>query len=279
MNQIAKGVRFLKRISSYALPEKIHLKLQSECIYIAFKANARLRDNPLKYMKISEGNVCIDVGANLGLYTRVFLERVGKAGRVISFEPMSHNYEILCGLHRRSRALTIVRMGLGDRCKKTFFVTPYENDVLVTGLTHSSSSMEESLNYLRKFYPCSPSFKVLINEAELITLDSYISKSPVSHVSWIKIDVEGGEYKVLLGAETILRMFKPNVLCEIFEENGVAIRDFLSQLDYQMWRFNEKSVTQIIDSQFIEDGDYFFVPQGRDISTVVVTDRTERKTP
>jgi FkbM family methyltransferase len=275
---VARGktiLDFLKRISNYALPEKIHLTIQSESIYIAFKANTRPRDNTLKYMRIADGNVCIDVGANLGLYTRIFLERVGETGRVISFEPNSQNCEILSRLHRRFPTLTVIRKGLSDRCAKALFVTPYENDALVTGLTHSSASMSETIEYLRKFYPDSADFKILIHESELITLDSYISKNPVSEVSWIKIDVEGDEYKVLLGAKAVLRKYKPNVLCEIFEENGADIRDFLRQLDYQIWRFDGESVTQIIGGQSIEDGDYFFVPRGRSISTVAVTNKTK----
>lgn len=34
------------------------------------------------------GSVVLDVGANVGIYTRVLSETVGAAGRVHSFEPL-----------------------------------------------------------------------------------------------------------------------------------------------------------------------------------------------
>lgn len=54
-----------------------------------------------------------DVGANIGTYTREFLDRVGPAGRVVAFEPVPTNFELLSSLESPPR-LVVFAGALGD---------------------------------------------------------------------------------------------------------------------------------------------------------------------
>jgi len=44
---------------------------------------------------VSEGDVCVDVGAFVGYYTLLFANLVGASGNVIAFEPDTENFSIL----------------------------------------------------------------------------------------------------------------------------------------------------------------------------------------
>lgn len=44
---------------------------------------------------IKEGDIVIDVGANIGYFTLLFSKLVGENGKVFAFEPESKNFELL----------------------------------------------------------------------------------------------------------------------------------------------------------------------------------------
>jgi FkbM family methyltransferase len=51
-------------------------------------------------------------------------------------------------------------------------------------------------------------------------------------ISVIKIDVEGMEYKVLLGAKKLIEKHKPTIVVEIFDENIVKINKLMKSYNY-----------------------------------------------
>ena len=65
-----------------------------------------------------------------------------------------------------------------------------------------------------------------------ITLDEFVATgSPPPHL--IKIDVEGGEGEVLLGAASLLRAHRPTLIVEVHHPQGdEQIRSLLADLRY-----------------------------------------------
>jgi len=51
-------------------------------------------------------------------------------------------------------------------------------------------------------------------------------------ISAIKIDVEGMEYKVLLGAKKLIEKHKPAIVVEIFDENIVKVNELMKSYNY-----------------------------------------------
>lgn len=52
-------------------------------------------------------------------------------------------------------------------------------------------------------------------------------------VDFIKIDVEGFEYNVLLGAKNILNRYSPIIFIEVFEQNEDKVFELLKQFSYK----------------------------------------------
>ena len=152
-------------------------------------------DNVLK--KINP-RVCVDIGANIGDYTKALLTSTNAL--VIAFEPLDKPFEILMNIKNEFKdRLIIENKGVGA-IDETLDILFNDKDA-----AHASFSIEaQNVPYLQ-------STSYLANRksknVEVISLDSYFSKNTHS-VDFIKIDTEGFESEVLVGAKNIIKAHK-----------------------------------------------------------------------
>ncbi len=64
---------------------------------------------------VKPGMVVLDIGANIGFYTRIFSKLVGKEGRVYAFEPERNNYRNLKKLCRDLNNVTLNNVAVGEK--------------------------------------------------------------------------------------------------------------------------------------------------------------------
>ncbi|MBQ4404871.1 MAG: FkbM family methyltransferase [Selenomonadaceae bacterium] len=90
--------------------------------------------------------------------------------------------------------------------------------------------------------------------AQIITLDSYVREKNLSHVDFIKLDVEGAELDVLKGAATTIARFKPILALSAYHkwDDFWTLMNFVKSLrsDYEF------GMRQFVISK--EDGAYHF---------------------
>lgn len=146
---------------------------------------------------IKKGDVVIDVGANIGYYTLIAAELVGKNGKVFAFEPNTRNCALL---------------------KKNVEVNGYKNVEIIdkalsdfNGTGKLFLTNEDNYGDLRIFNSNDNRESVGI---KLITLDSFLNKKKIN-VNVIKMDVQGAEVRVLKGATNTL---KKNKQLKLFTE-------------------------------------------------------------
>ena len=75
----------------------------------------------------------------------------------------------------------------------------------------------------------------------IIKLDD-ISITGNKSIKGIKIDTEGEDYKVLLGAENTIKNFKPDIIIETREANKIEIFEFLSKFNYKFSIISDKII-------------------------------------
>jgi FkbM family methyltransferase len=155
----------------------------------------------------------------------LFAKLTGRAGKVIAFEPVQANAEII----RQNASLNhldnidVRACGVSDK-RETIYVTLGENPVL---------SEVDALPFYRKFNnPWSNKAKL-----DIRTIDEQIQPSML--VDLIKLDVEGAELPALRGAARVLQS-RPLMAIEIhnFIHGGKdlpAIRDILAPLQYRYY--------------------------------------------
>lgn len=157
----------------------------------------------LRYVEksIKAGDVFIDIGANIGLYTLHASAWVGSGGKVIAFEPLPQNFNSLKNnvSLNKGENITLENLAVGEKNGK---IEIYYNDI------EANSGMASA--YLSEY---SGSDKM-----DVVSLDKYFHQHPVKKIDFIKIDIEGGEYKALLGMKSTLSNYSPTLLIELNEE-------------------------------------------------------------
>jgi FkbM family methyltransferase len=154
----------------------------------------------LKFLKAfakTNPSFCIDIGANVGKYSKLLLDHT--ESKILAFEPLPGAYLHLEDLSLAyPRRFTAVNTGIGN-----------QNQIMV--LHHGSDTSElSSFSADINAIPYVGKSNVNKIDVPVITLDSYFSKVEnhgVAEIDLIKIDTEGFEYEVLKGStQTILNM-------------------------------------------------------------------------
>ena len=155
----------------------------------------------MRYVTLEKGDIVFDIGAYKGDTAITFAHRVGKEGRVYSFEPIKTNYDFL---------LKNVKLnGLQD------IVIPVNKGC------SDKSGVLESVS-VKSGAPWSFLLEVEDEgeEVEVISLDDFVETNNLSKLDFIKMDVEGWEYKVLLGARETIKRFNPKIVIPLYHNTS-----------------------------------------------------------
>jgi FkbM family methyltransferase len=142
---------------------------------------------------VRPGEVVMDCGANVGLYTLAALER--GASLVVAIEPALDNveclYRNLAGYVAAGRVV-ICPKGVWDK-----------DDVLPLNVQPSNTA---SYSVALKYRGATPGPYV-----ELTTIDELVRDLKLERVDYIKMDIEGAEREALAGATGTIRRFHPRL--------------------------------------------------------------------
>lgn len=139
---------------------------------------------------VRKGDVVWDVGANVGVYTKLFLDWSGPEGRVVAFDPFPkaiRAVERAVQDHPLREQLTLVEAALAQEPGTSTFAGELDGDC-VTTTGHLVDSPQDG----------SPSITVT-----MITADLVVSSGRCPQPTVVKIDVEGFEEDVLLGGPSV----------------------------------------------------------------------------
>jgi len=140
----------------------------------------------------SDGDVCLDIGANIGCVSRQW-RLTNPTGRIIAVEPHPETVQVLrknCLLNSGDD-ITVVHAAVGSR------VGPAE---LVIDRNHSSMARPAATN-LRALGGFAAEERVTVVG---VTLDSLLATYALPRVDLLKIDVEGFEVECLNGGRAAL---------------------------------------------------------------------------
>lgn len=154
-----------------------------------------------KILSRHKPKICIDIGANIGEYSRRILSIT--QSEVIAFEPLPKAFQSLTNLSEQfDGRLTAINEGLADRIEILELYYGMDDSELAT-----FSKEAHQINYISSLN--TNSLKVKVN-----TLDNFISKNNLKYneIDLLKIDTEGYEFEVLNGARLTVEKFKPKFI-------------------------------------------------------------------
>lgn len=189
---------------------------------------------------VVEGDTCLDIGANAGAVTLYLAKRVGKTGRVVSFEPgpvfferLSHNVKLNPDFKDR---VELFNLGVSDKpgVLKWFEDPNFPGNAYLLGQSGI--------------------------EVGVVTLDEAVLPK-LTKLNFVKIDVEGMEPEVLRGARLLIEKHRPKIFMETLMEfeghRQLPIRKdaerFLLNLGYKLYKVENDSLIPVQYPNFTEN--------------------------
>ena len=218
-------------------------------IVLSLALNAKGYKNYGSFKKTGEKNfinkinndlfLCIDIGANVGKYTKLLLTET--KSKIISFEPLPLAFKDLQKIEQDNpERLKVYNYAIGE--KDETLELNYSNE------KSEKASFLENLNEL-SFYDFKNNQKI---KTKVYCLDTFFSNNPnllSENIDLVKIDTEGFEFEVLKGAKKMLEQNPPKYI----------------QIEFN-WHQLFKAQTIYNFSKFLHQYDlYQILPHGNDL--------------
>jgi len=195
---------------------------------------------------VRKDGIIFDIGANAGLLSLPFAKKHVYEGIVFAFEPDLEVYEQLKKNIELNSIKNLIPFSKALQDDPTKEIAIFYKRRIIDGdyLVNLGLSTMEKMpihNIDEDSVPCS-------------TIDKEVLHNQVSKVDFIKIDVEGSEYKVLKGGFETINNYQPIIHYEYStiidklanSENTFQSYQFLSELGYKQFNiFAEKTLIEL----------------------------------
>ncbi|MFI3286464.1 MAG: FkbM family methyltransferase [Rikenellaceae bacterium] len=215
--------KFLHKILYRLLPLKLYLRIVSLILFALLRLGWGRRKESVEYIYhlgylVREGDVVIDIGANLGYYTRTFSRLVGDSGRVYAVEPVPPIFEVLNRNTRRCRNVELMNVALG---RDNTTVTMANDTVSSQGYFGTGQNFVQEGGSVAAI-----EFTAIMQRGSELF-------APLQRLDLVKCDIEGYESVVLNEMLPIIERFRPIVLLESGGESRAEMIQLFTSLGYR----------------------------------------------
>ncbi len=184
-----------------------------------------------KYIDFPDDAVIFDVGANVGIMSLHFAKKV-QNGKVYAFEPTHFAWKKLkrnLSLNQHfSKVIQLIQTFVSSEEKKQSEIKAF-------------SSWKINKEVGSEQHPVHGGKAMSTEGVPTTTIDEFVKEQQIDRLDFIKIDTDGHEFDVLLGARKAIERFKPQIIFElgqyVMEERGIGFVDyesFFSELNYTL---------------------------------------------
>lgn len=243
-----------------------YLRVVSWLFFAGFRLGIARRSAAYEYPHylrkiVRAGDFVIDIGANLGYYSRIFSRLVGEGGKVWAVEPVKPVVEVLRYNLRRCENVSIVPYALG---------TENRNVLMVNDSAQISGYMGTGRNYIHEETPESDD-QIRANggyEFEVEMRRGSELFESLERIDFIKCDVEGYENVVIPEIAPLVERHRPVVLLETGGANRRPMIEFFRSRGYAGYVLSGGRLVSVVRGHGGEkigdaEKDIFFIPGHR----------------
>jgi FkbM family methyltransferase len=173
----------------------------------------------LKRLLVPKRNfILVDVGANIGGYIKEVLN-INPNGSVYGFEPHPKTFAKLEKNIQdfRCNKIEVFNIGLSAQKEKLYLYDHGHNDGSAHASIHKGVIEEIHSSHSVRY------------EVEVGTLDDFVATNNISKIDLLKVDTEGNELNVLIGASRSIRTGLIDVIHFEFNEMNVISKTFFKE--------------------------------------------------
>ena len=167
-----------------------------------------------KNCKVEKEDFVLDAGGCWGDTSLIFSSKVGRNGKVFTFEFFEDNLNILKENFSYNKELSkniiLTEQPLYDESNKILYLNHACADI---------TTLTEKKNNLQQY--------------KTISIDDFVQENKIEKINFIKMDIEGCELKALQGAINTLKKYKPKLAIAAYHkyEDYYEIPKFLNELN------------------------------------------------
>jgi len=206
-----------------------------------------LKDNPhergeIKFLEsiAEEGMNVINIGANIGITTVAVAKKIGRRGKLYSFEPLPQYFDTLNKNISSNRLENVeaYELAVTDQVGRA----PFYQKGLSSGIVFEEGA--------KRF------------EVSTTTIDRFLIGEKIERIDLINMDCEGSELLVLKGAKETLRKNKVKIFCEIhhdfLKQLGQSIEDIVEYLHSLEFQVQNVSLSDLKVGNNFENCEYVY---------------------
>jgi FkbM family methyltransferase len=217
------GIIFLRKYNSYFYVRS----MTEDFYYVIPRREGIIEDFILN--TLNDGDIFVDVGANVGYYTILAAKKVGTKGVVFAIEPVAETARILKLNLRLNdiRNVIVINKAAWHKPEKIKIHIPIFHGGRFYGLSTALNPTATSIDEV----------------VEGASLDTLVQSS--GNRMLIKIDVEGAEDKVLLGAYNLLNKTS-HIYIECSRRNEAKVLRLLNEKGFSCRIINVPHATHLL---------------------------------
>lgn len=235
-------MRLIHKILYRLLPLEGYLRVVSAMFFVWKRLGIGRYAEATEYVYhlpklVGEGATAIDIGANLGYYSRYISQAIGEGGRLYSVEPVAPILGVLRHNLRHCPNVEILPYALGEEEREIVMCNDTARYQGYFGTGQNFVGDASTAEGEGERFPAQ-----MRRGSELF--------SKLTRLNFIKCDIEGYEVVVMNELRPLLERFRPTVLIETGGENRAKIIKLFHSLGYRGFTLEEgKEVPLSADSE------------------------------
>ena len=242
----------IKRFLFKILGKENYLKLLNKGFFFLYHTGLLRFTEEYRYhyfvkKLIKPGDTVVDIGANLGYFTKLFSTWAGQNGKVIAIEPVPLYNKIIRWASGSRKNITFYPFALGRENKKIFLVTPDHFGYLRTGLpfVYDEKNKKDISEYEFSF------------EAEMKKASDLFES--FQKIDYLKCDIEGYEEVVIREILPVLERHKPIIQIETSGEHKPVVEKMLTGAGFEKYYLAGTALKKAMDDEQDPEGDLIFI--------------------